>query len=516
MVDQTPISITFITFIALFIGVGIYSGSRRKDTTEDYLLAGRNVNPWLMALSAVATGNSGFMFIGLIGFTYEVGISAVWLTVGYIVGDLVAWLSVHRRLREVSEETNSETISAFLGHGTQGGRWITIISAIITLFFLGAYAAAQLQAGSKALSVLFGWDAWIGISFGAVVVAIYCVSGGIRASIWVGSVQSILMMGSMLLLSGVAIAASGGIDGLWASLNTISPTLTNLTPPDLRFGFWPFVIAWTVAGFGVVGQPHIMVRAMAIDSADQVNKARNIYVLFNAIFSIASTAVGLTARVLLPELGSIADAELALPELATVLLPAIMVGLVLVGLFSATISTADAQILSCSSALTQDLMPATGKSYASAKLGTLLTVSIILMMALVSTDNVFVLVTFSWAALAASLGPVMVVRVLKLPLTAPVAVLMMAVGIATALVWRVGLNLSNDIYEVLPGMLASSLIYVMSIPFRPSQETEPAIQARLERMVSSAQQKTSWPKCLTEDSGSARAPISPCVTDMKE
>ncbi|MEB3209837.1 MAG: sodium/proline symporter [Leptolyngbyaceae bacterium] len=467
---DSSISITFITFIALFIGVGIYSGTRTQDTTEDYLLAGRSVNPWLMALSAVATGNSGFMFIGLIGFTYTIGISAIWLTVGYIVGDLLAWLSVHRRLREVSEEVNSETVSAFLGHGSKRGRWISITSAIITLFFLGIYAAAQLQAGSKALSVLFGWDSWIGIVFGAVVVAIYCVSGGIRASIWVGAVQSILMMASMLLLSGVAIATCGGFQALGESLTSIDPTLIDLTPSDLQFGFWPFVIAWTVAGFGVVGQPHIMVRAMTIDSADQVNKARNVYVVFNALFSLAATAVGLTARVLLPDLGAIADAELALPELASTLLPAILVGLVLVGLFSATISTADAQILSCSSALTQDLLPKAARSSTGAKLGTLATVAIILVMALVSTDNVFVLVTFSWAALAASLGPVMVIRVLKLPLTTPVAISMMIVGIATALFWRVGLHFSDDVYEVLPGMLASMLVYAASVPFRLKPE----------------------------------------------
>ncbi|MGB3492591.1 MAG: sodium/proline symporter [Elainellaceae cyanobacterium] len=470
MTDQAPISITFIVFISLFIGVGIYSGSQKKDTTEDYLLAGRGVNPWLTALSAVATGNSGFMFIGLIGFTYEVGVSAIWLTVGYILGDGLAWLSVHKRLRKASEISNSETVSAFLGHGS-GGRWITIVSALITLGFLGAYAAAQLQAGSKALTVLFGWDAWLGVVFGAAVVAIYCVSGGIRASIWVGSVQSILMMGSMLLLSAVAIASSGGLDGLWAQLNQIDPTLTDLFPNDLRFGFVPFVIAWTVAGFGVVGQPHIMVRAMAIDSVEQVNTARNIYVVFNAVFSVAAAVVGLTARVLLPDLGGLADAEMALPELAIALLPAILVGLVLVGLFSATISTADAQLLSCSAALTQDLLPNAGRSTWGPKLGTLAMVGIVLLFALVSTDSVFILVTFSWAALAASLGPIMVVRVMQRPLPAPVAIAMMGVGIITALVWRVGLGLSQDVYEVLPGMLASAAVYGLAQPWLSSPES---------------------------------------------
>ncbi|MGB3612539.1 MAG: hypothetical protein WBA10_02005, partial [Elainellaceae cyanobacterium] len=194
MVDRTPIATTFLVFIALFIGVGLYSGTRQQETTEDYLLAGRDVNPWFTALSAVATGNSGFMFIGLIGFTYDIGLSAIWLTVGHLVGDTLAWVTVHQRLRQASEETQAETVSSFLGHGLPGGRLVTLVSAIITLGFLGIYAAAQLQAGSKALSVLFDWPAGWGIAFGAAVVAFYCVTGGIRASIWVGSVQSILMM----------------------------------------------------------------------------------------------------------------------------------------------------------------------------------------------------------------------------------------------------------------------------------------------------------------------------------
>ncbi|MGJ3248506.1 MAG: sodium/proline symporter [Elainellaceae cyanobacterium] len=461
MTDQVSISITFLTFIALFVGVGIYSGTRKESTTQDYLLASRGVGPGLTALSAVATGNSGFMFIGLIGFTYQIGLSAIWLTIGYIIGDGIAWLSVHRRLREVSEETDSETIPAFLGQKMQGGRWITITAALVTLSFLGSYAAAQLQAGSKALTVLFDWDSSIGVIFGAVIVTIYCVSGGIRASIWVGSIQSILMMGSMLLLSVVAIVSSGGMSELWSQLNAIDPSLTGLFPPDLKFGFVPFVMAWTIAGFGVVGQPHIMVRAMAIESAERVGDARNIYVLFNALFSIAATIVGLTSRVLLPELGVGGDVELALPELAATLLPAVLVGLVLVGLFSATISTADAQLLSCSAALTQDIFPQASKSYMLAKLGTLATAAIILVIALLSTDNVFVLVTFSWAALAASLGPLMVVRVFQLPVNPKVAIAMMMVGIATALIWRVGLHLSGDIYEVLPGMIASTLVYLI-------------------------------------------------------
>jgi len=463
MINRTPIAATFLVFIALFIGVGLYSGTRRQTTTEDYLLAGRDVNPWFTALSAVATGNSGFMFIGLIGFTYDIGLSAVWLTVGHLVGDTLAWVTVHQRLRKASEDIQAETVSSFLGHGLVGGQWVTRVAAIITLGFLGVYAAAQLQAGSKALSVLFDWPAGWGIAFSAAVVAIYCVTGGIRASIWVGSVQSILMMVSMLALAGVAIAASGGVSALWHQLHSIDASLVSLAPSGLAFGIVPFVLAWTVSGFGVVGQPHIMVRAMAIDSVKGVGTARNVYILFSTLFSIAAVVVGLTARVLLPSLAS-GDTEMALPQLAITVLPALMVGLVLVGLFSATISTADAQLLSCSAALTQDLLPKAENTYRSARLGTLAMVAVVLGIALVSTDNVFALVTFAWAALAASLGMVMVVRAMGWPLNGAVAIAMMVSGIATALFWRVGLHLSADVYEVLPGMVVSGLVYGASLP----------------------------------------------------
>jgi sodium/proline symporter len=467
MANEVPISVTFLGFVLLFVGVGIYSGTRKQSTTEDYLVASRSINPWLAGLSAVATGNSGFMFIGLIGFTYQVGLSAMWIMVGWIFGDYLAWLWIHQRLRQVSEETDAHTIPAFLG---QGDRWIQAVSALVTLAFLGSYAAAQLQAGSKALNVLFDWDYSIGIIFGAVIVAVYCVSGGIRASIWVGSVQSMLMMGSMVLLLTVAVIASGGPATLWTQLREIDPTLIAVFPSDLQFGFLPFLVGWLVAGFGVIGQPHITIRLMTIDSPENVGSARNIYVLFYTMFAAAAIGVGLTARVLMPELMTGSDTELALPQLAEQLLPGFLVGLVLAGLFSAIISTADSQVLSCSASLTQDIFPQAARSYTLAKAGTLTVTAIILLIALVVSDNVFTLVTFAWSALASGLAPLMLVRVLGRPASAPVGILMMVVGIAVALTWRLGLGWSEGIYEALPGMAASALVYLVAQLFAPTSE----------------------------------------------
>ena len=466
MADQVLIAITFVIFLLLFTCVGIYSATQKQSTTSDYLLASRSVNPWFTALSAMATGQSGLLFIGQVGFAYTVGISALWLTLGWAAGDYMAWLFFFGKLREMSEENNNETVPAFLGQNAEN-RGITIASALITLAFLGSYAAAQLVAGSKALNAVFGWNYNLGVIIGAVVVVIYCFSGGIRASIWTDAVQATVMIGSLILLFIVAILTCGGFGELWTKLNTIDPNLVSWSPSELQFGLLPFLLGWIVAGFGVVGQPHIMIRAMALNSPRNIGKTRNIKIACGLTTSFCSIGIGLAARVLLPNLMTESDPELALPFLALELLPVVLVGLMLAGLFSATISTADSQILSCSAALTQDLFPAAAKSYRWAKGGTLAVTAIILAIALSGNDSVFALVTFSWSALASSLGPLFLVRIFQRPITTPVAITMMIAGIVAALIWNVGLQFSGAVYEVLPGMLAGSLVYLVSQFFIP-------------------------------------------------
>ncbi|MEO1560922.1 MAG: sodium/proline symporter, partial [Cyanobacteria bacterium J06632_19] len=425
-------------------------------------LAGRSVNPWFTALSAMSTGQSGLLFIGQVGFAYKSGISSIWLTLGWALGDYIAWWLFFKKLREISEETESETVSGFLGQNTNGVRVITIISAVITIAFLGAYAAAQLVAGSKALSAVFDWNYSIGIIIGTVIVVIYCFSGGIRASIWTDTIQAIIMIGSLLLLLIVSLIKCGGINALWTQLNQIDPALVSLNPANLPLGFIPFFIGWMVAGFGVVGQPHIIVRAMAIDNAQNVSKARNIKVMAGLTTSFASLGIGLTGRVLLPDLLANGDPELVLPALALNLLPAVLVGVMLAGVFSATMSTADSQILSCSAALTQDIFPQFAHSYKIVKLGTLTVTAIVLVIALFGDKSVFFLVTFAWSALASANGPLFIVRVLQKPINAIVAVAMMIVGISVALIWTITPELSKLVYSVLPGMVAGILVYLIA------------------------------------------------------
>ena len=462
-------ALSFIFFLLLFTVVGVYAATQKQDTTADYLLAGRKVSPWAIALSALSSGQSGFLFTAQVGYAYTQGLSSIWLAIGWAIGDYLSWLLVFKRLRLVSEASDSETVPAFLAQKQPGDRYISIVSALITIFFLGTYAAAQLLAGSKALNSLFGWNYSWGIIIGAIIVVVYCFSGGIRASIWTDSIQTIVMIGALLMLLVFTIIAGGGVGNIFQDLGQIDANLVRLFPTNLAWGFMPFFLGWLVAGFGAVGQPHIVVRAMAIDSADNMGKARDIRTICGLITAFAAIAIGLAARVLLP---SINDPELALLDLSQNLLPGILVGVILAGLFAATISTADSQILSCSAALTQDLFPGLARSYKFAKIGTLVVTAIVLVIALINNDSVFDLIVFAWSILASGLGVLLILRSYERPVSTPVAIAIMSIGIFVSMYWKLGLGLSGAVYEVLPGMAAGFLVYFLSTLFvRSSKES---------------------------------------------
>lgn len=470
----SAVTISFFVFLAGFTAIGVYATTRKRDTPEDYLIASRGVGPWLVALSAVATQNSGFMFIGLTGAAYTFGLSGtVWLMLGWVIGDAISWTFVHERLRRRSEAAGARTIPEFLGGGMPNGRLVVILAALITLAFLGLYASAQLTAGRKALE-LFSIGPSTGVILGAAMVAAYCFAGGIRASIWTDAAQSIVMIVSMTGLLILALVEIGGFGAMWSQLEAIDPALIEWIPENLKFGFAMFFLGWIAAGFGVVGQPHVMIRAMALDSPDSIAKARAIYIAWFAFFSFACVGVGLTARVIMNAEGF--DAELAFPLLSDHLLPGVLVGMMLAGVFAATVSTADSQVLSCSAAITQDLFPGLRMSYTAVKVATLSVTAAAMGVALLSihqpdmSDSVFKLVTFAWSALAGGLGPLLVVRALGTRITAPVALAMMIAGIGAVLVWRFQLVWQGHVYDALPGMVAGTVVYLGSLPLMAGPE----------------------------------------------
>lgn len=452
---------SFLFFMALFLGIGLVSVAWSRGTRRDYYLADHDVHPALVGLSAVATNNSGYMFIGVIGYTYLAGLAAVWLMVGWIVGDLLASLVVHRHLRERTERLDEVTFAGVLSrwHGTDFRRYRRL-AAVVTVVFLGAYAAAQLSAGGKALHALFGWRPESGAVLGSIIVVAYCYAGGIRASIWTDAAQSAVMMVAMVLLLVVATQALGGSAAAWAHMQRIEG-FADLVPDHLLVpgttGLALFIVGWLFAGLSVVGQPHIMIRFMALDRVDRLWEARVWYYVYFTGFYAAATAVGMLARLHLPALQHF-DPELALPTMALHLLSPALVGLVLAGIFAATMSTADSLILSCAASLTHDLLPRRLESGWEIKGATLAVTGIALGIALAGTQSVFSLVILSWSVLASAFGPPLIVYVAGGRPREGEAIAMTVVGVAVALLWRY-LGYHEVVYEGMPGMLAGIATY---------------------------------------------------------
>ncbi|HCP47932.1 MAG TPA: sodium:proline symporter [Deltaproteobacteria bacterium] len=455
------ILVGFTLAMLVFFGVGMASMRHAKKEVGDYLVAERSVSPLSAGLSAVASNNSGFMFIGAIGFTYAYGLAAFWLFFAWIAGDYVSWLLVHRNLRKMSEARGSNSVAGFLAHdGEQSNRSLQLVLGVLTIVFLTLYAAAQLKAGGKALQSMLDWPTVSGVYIGAGLVLAYSFAGGIRASIWTDVAQSIVMILAMALLTVVCHSAIAPITEITTRLEAIDPNLLSLTPVDASLGLLPYAIGWFIAGIGGVGQPHIIVRAMAVESADAIPAMRRTYFSWYIVFSTFTMLVGLYARIHLN--GVDFDAETALPILAANHLAPILVGIILASMFAATISTADSQVLACSASATQDIAPAHRDNHSSAKLATVAVVLAAMGVALVGPDSVFILVTVAWGLMTTCFAPLMIARCLDWAVDARAAITACVLGTTSMLGWTHVLGLGDAVYDGAVGFIVSMAIVAIA------------------------------------------------------
>ena len=450
------IFLSFCLFLFLFSLVGFLSVIKKKNTSLDYLLANQEIKPWLAAISAIATSNSGYMFIGQIGFTYIYGLQSVWLMFGLIFGDFVSSLFVHKSIRKKSEELKVFSFANLISkwHG-ENYRYVQLFGGLIILIFLSTYAAAQLNAGSKSMHILFGLDYRLGAIIGGIIVLLYCFSGGIRASIWTDAAQSLVMIVAMFLMVFFGIKDLGGFLSVIDKLHRVSPDYMKWFPSTDFSNFFLapflFVTGWFFSGVGVIGQPHVMVRFMTINNTENIPKTRIYYYTWYMLFYSLTILAAFIARLLIPEIDNI-DPELALPTLALNLLPEFFVGIVLAGIFAATMSTADSQILACTASVTNDIL-SKKNNYLINKLVTLIVTVFVVIIAIEGDKNVFNLVLMSWSTLACCFSPLLIINALKQKVSEFLSIIMMVIPLITLLLWRY-FDLNYIIYEVAPGILS--------------------------------------------------------------
>jgi len=451
--------ISFFIFFTLFTGVGVASAFWRKKTVEDYMLASREMPSWLVGLSFGATISSGATFIGFAGLAYNAGVTAIYTVIALMIGDYLSWHIAGDKIRRMAQEKQAHTYPSLIGKlGDIEFPKVTFVASLLTIICMGTYCAAQLVAGAKVGQALFGWNFGIFIVVGGAVLLAYCWAGGIRASIWTDALQALIILFSLVVLIYAGLGEIGGLGTMWAQLSAIDPALTD----PYQFKLLPVAVAWLFFGIAILGQPQLMVRHMVARSNKDIAAAKWIYMVWRVTVLTLAVMSGLVARLLIPE-AEVFDPEMSIPRLWQDLLPPVLVGLLIAGLFSATMSTADSLLLAASSALTQHLVPKWRNSYFYAKIGTVIVVVLTMAIAMVATKGVLALVIVSWSIMAGSVVPLITVQLLGGRPSQKLALTMMASGLAVTVLWRYGLGWNKELMELVPGMLTGFAVFFIGM-----------------------------------------------------
>ena len=447
----------------------------KEDTTDDYLVAGRGMHPALAALSAVSTWNSGYMFIGFIGFIFLNGYSAIWIALVSTIGQLVAWIWLYKYIQKQGEERGIRSLSSLVSNTTGSPEAKT--AAVLSVVFLSIYAAAQLTAGGVALETMLNWSPTIGILIGFVLVVAYCYAGGIRASIWTDAAQSCVMIVGSTILCVVAIQQSGGFSGLHNQLESIEPAMVSLFPSGLKFGATLWIAAFFLGGLGVAGQPQVVSRVMTLKDDNDRKQAMVWFFVWQTPFIALMFLIGLACRVLLPELGA-DGAETGLPLLAMEQLNPFLGGLILASIFAATMSTADSQVLACTAAITDDVRPQWSQDHKTTKRVTLAVAAFATLISLVGQqmpgfgDSVFKLVVLAVYGLGGIFVPLLLVRMTGYEPDSQHTIAMMMAALFGVIIWTI-LGYGDDVFPSVPAMAAAFATHFVLCAFRDSSADNP-------------------------------------------
>ncbi len=425
---------TLVLYNGLLIGVGLWA-RKRNLSVEDFYLGGRKLGPWVAALSASASSSSAWTLLGVSGAAYAWGLPALWLFPATVGGFLINWVWIAPRLMRMAREEKALTLAAVIAPESLGRmREIVLrVSAAIIVFSFVFYIASQFEAAGKAFESAFGLSKDASILTGACVVLAYTLLGGFWAVSVTDSLQGLLMAFAAILLPVAALVAVGGPGGLLEGLAAAG----GASIPAGRFGGVTgllFVLAMFGITIGYPGQPHVVNRYMALRDEASLRQGRIIAMTWAVLVYSGMLTLGLSARVLMAELG---DAEQVLFEAAALLMPAVITGILLAAVLSAVMSTADSQILVASSSIAQDWSLARGgrgDGLLRSRVTVVAVIAAATVLALFWRADIFSRVLFAWVALGAAFGPVLLMRLLGRSLSGRATLAAMLAGFGSTLV----------------------------------------------------------------------------------
>ncbi|WP_295278963.1 sodium/proline symporter PutP [Veillonella sp.] len=471
MHDQFSIILAFAIYLGVMMYIGIYY-YRKSRNLSDYILGGRKLGPWITSMSAEASDMSGWMLMGLPGFAYSTGISAIWIAIGLAGGTWLNWAFVSKRLRNHTEvANNSLTIPDYLKNRFRDTtKILPIVSAIFIIIFFLIYTSSGFVAGGKLFTTIFGLDYTVSLLITAGVVIFYTFLGGFLAVSWTDFIQGTMMFFAILLIPiAAAFTLNGPINTAHLIATEFPQGLSIWGPEADTYTLVIGIISSVAWGLGYFGQPHILVRFMAISDARELKKATNIAMVWVVISLIAAVMVGLVGKVFLSTPLAGADVEKVFLVMNEELFPPFVAGLVWSAVLAAIMSTASGQLLVTASSVSQDLYKNIVGHRTSdqelvliSRITVLVISAIALWLALDPNSYILTMVAYAWAGFGAAFGPAILLSLFWRRMTLKGCVAGIVVGGLTVLIWKQFEWFG--IYEIVPGFLFSLIaIYVVSL-----------------------------------------------------
>jgi len=437
--------IGFIFYLVVILVVGFITYHINK-SHKDFFIAGRKLNPWVVAFSERASGESAWLLLGLPGAAFASGLLEFWTALGCVSGIIFYWFFIARALREETERMEAITLPTFLAATYEKGKpAIRVLATFIIIFFFIFYLSAQFNGAGKILNVTFGIKQSTGMVLGAVVIIFYTMMGGFFAVAWTDMVQGIIMIGTLVVLPLVGLAElkeiHEGTQPLAALVAREGHPLLSLTGGRTGWAAAALIISGLSWALGYMGQPHLLTRFMAIKRADQIKISRRIAIAWVIPAFTGAVVIGLVGAGLY-EQGMFDDIEKVMPHLANELLPAWLAGIFVSGAIAAMMSTADSQLLVISSSIIEDFFHQTlgwdvgdRSLLRGSRMITLLVGLIGFLIALTSDKLIFSMVSYAWAGLGSSFGPLILLKITWKKVTWQGTIAGLVTGFVSTVVW---------------------------------------------------------------------------------
>jgi sodium/proline symporter len=477
--DKLTNPVAFIVFLlTLFLPVIIgFITLRRTKSQEDFFVGGRAMNKFVVALSAVSSGRSSWLVLGVSGMAYTIGTGAVWAVVGYITAEMFQFIYIGRKLRAQTEAYRSITLLDYFESKFNDKRQlIRITGTVIITIFITAYVSAQFNAGAKSLSTGLNISFVFALILSGIMVLVYMVLGGFIAVAYNDVARAIILILGLVIFPAYGLIEIGGFDLMLESLSHLNPALVD--PFALSFGV---IIGFLGIGLGSPGQPHIIVRYMSIDDPDKLRFSTVIGTFWNVVMGWGAVFIGLIGRILIPSVEKLPgrDSEVIYLVLSSEFFGPVLYGLLIGGIFAAILSTADSQLLVVASTFVRDLYEriikkdsiiSESQKLKLSRIVVVLSGILALTMAYLAQDLIFWLVLFAWGGLGASIGTALIFSLYWEKTNTYGIVAGMITGTLMTILWKGFFSESTGIYELIPGFLLSSLvIIIVSLLYRQKE-----------------------------------------------